>query len=357
MAAVTGRATARGASDAAEEPGDDPSSPERMEAEALAEVRGLEQVMRARAEAAFPDKTDPIRIYGEGLAAAGVAQVRSMSKLAGAMVARIGGLLTAAQRTAQAQTEAATAQAEADRAASKLEAVAAVRAGLGEVLAVDRRARYGWAVGIAGLGVALVFSAGALTGVWWARASATASAADKLAQLEIEAAKATVGFMAEEVRLRETASGMQQAVADAGAGLSVLRLMGNLPDGERTAMNGILDALVGAAKGTQPSPQLQAVRGLMALPAAAREQAMEFAKIGDVHFRDTFLPVVQLAEERSRGTWWPGEDVYPGCVTNGPALNLKGGGKMPTCLVQIPDGWLSVSDTYLRTRHYGLSAR
>ncbi len=342
MAPVSGRPAAPGVPDGAEERGDGARSPEQMEAEALAEVRGLEQTMRARAEAAFPDKTDPIRIYGEGLAAAGVAQVRSMSKLTGAMAARIGGLLTAAQRTAQAQTEAATAQAEADRAAAKLDAVAVVRAGFGEVLAVDRRARYGWAVG-----VALAFGVGLLTGVWWAQASATADAANKLAALEIEATKATVGFMAEEIRLRETADGMRQAVADAGAGLSVLRLMGTLPEGERTAMNGILDALVGAAKGAQPSPQLQAVRGLMALPATARSQAMEFAKIGDPEFRDTFLPVIRLAEE----------EVYPGCVTNGPALGLKGGGKIPTCLVQLPDSWLSVTDTYLRTRHYGLSAR
>jgi len=354
MAPVSGRPTARGVPGGAEEREDSARSPDQMEAEALAEVRGLEQTMRARAEAAFPDKTDPIRIYGEGLAAAGVAQVRSMSKLAGAMAARIGGLLTAAQRTAQAQTEAATAQAEADRAAAKLEAVAAVWAGLGEVLAADRRARYGWAVGIAGLGVALVFGVGLLTGQWWARASATADAANKLAALEIEATKATVGFMAEEIRLRETADGMRKAVADAGTGLSVLRLMGTLPEGERVAMNGILDALVGAARGAQPSPQLQAVRGLMALPAAARSQAMEFARIGDPQFRDTFLPVIRLAEERSRNGWWEGEDVYPGCVTNGPALGLKGGSKIPTCLVQLPDSWLSVTDTYLRTKHYGL---
>lgn len=354
MAPVSGRPTAPGVPDGAEEGGDGARSPDQMEAEALAEVRGLEQTMRVRVEAAFPDKTDPIRIYGEGLAAAGVAQVRSMSKLAGAMVARIGGLLTTAQQTAQAQTEAATAKAEADRAAAKLEAVAVVRAGFGEVLAVDRRARYGWAVGIAGLGVALVFGVGLLTGVWWARASATADAANKLAALEIAAAKATVGFMAEEIRLRETADGMRQAVADAGTGLSVLRLMGTLPEGERTAMNGILDALVGSAKGAQPSPQLQAVRGLMALPAAARAQAMEFARIGDPEFRDTFLPIMRLAVERSKETWWPGEEVYPGCVTNGPALRTKGGGKIPTCLVQLPDGWLSASDTYLRTKHYGL---
>lgn len=349
MAPVSGRPTAPGVPD-------DARSPDQMEAEALAEVRGLEQTMRARVEAAFPDKTDPIRIYGEGLAAAGVAQVRSMSKLAGAMVARIGGLLTTAQQTAQAQTEAATAQAEADRAAAKLEAVAVIRAGFGEVLAVDRRARYGWAVGIAGLGVALVFGVGLLTGVWWARASATADAADKLAALEMAAVKTTVGFMSEEARLRETADGMRKAVADAGTGLSVLRTMGTLPEGERAAMDGIVDELAGAAKGTKPSPQLQAVRGLMALPAPAREQAMAFARIGDAHFRDTFLPIVRLAEERSRGTWWPGEEVYPGCITIGPALAIKGGGKIPTCLVQLPDSWLSVPDTYLRTNHYKLSA-
>lgn len=354
MASVTGRPTARGAPDGAGKQEDGTVSPEQMEAEALAEVCGVEQVMRARAEAAFPDKTDPVRIYGEGLAAAGVAQVRSMSKLARAMAARIGSLLAAAQRTAQAQTDVATAKAEADRAASKLEAVEAVRAGLGELVAVDRRARYGWAVGIAGIGVALVFGAGLLTGIWWTQASATASAADKLAQLEVAATKATAGFMAEEIRLHETADGTRQAVANAGAGLSVLRLMGNLPEAERTAMNSILDALVGAARGAQPSPQLQAVRGLMALPAAAREQAMAFARIGDPEFRDAFLPIVRLAEERSKEAWWPGESVYAGCLTNGPALRTKGGGKIPTCLVQLPDSWLSVTDTYLRARHYGL---
>ena len=356
MAAVTGRPPARGVPDAAEEQEDGTVSPEQMVAEAMAEARGVEQTLQARLEVAFPDKTDPIRIYGEGLAAAGVAQVRSMSKLTRAMAARIGGLLAAAQRTAQAQTAAATAQAEADRAAAKLEAVGAVRAGLGEVLAVDRRARYGWAVGIAGLGLALAFWAGVMTGTWRAQATAVADAGDKLAQLRTEADKATLGLMAEEGQLHEAASGMRQAVADASAGLSVLRLMGTLPEAERTAMNSILDALVAAAKGTQPSPQLQAVRGMISLSTAAREQAMEFAKIGDAHFRDTFLPIMRLAEDRSRGTFWAGEVVYPGCVTNGPALSLQGGGKMPTCLVELPGSWLSVSDTYLRTRHYKLPA-
>ena len=355
MAPVSGRPAARGVPDGAGEPGNDPLSPEQMEAEALAEVRGLEQTMRARAEAAFPDKTDPIRIYGEGLVAASVAQVRTTIKLGSAMAARIGGLLAAAQRTAQAQTEAATAKAEADRAAGKLEAIGVVRAGLGEVVAADRRARYGWAVGMAGIGLALAFGAGMLTGTWRERATATASAADKLAQMETAAVKTTVSFMSEEIQLRETADAMRKAVADANPGLSVLRLMGTLPEAERAAMNGILDELVGAAKGTKPSPQLQAVRGLMALPAPARDQAMVFARIGDPQFRANFLLIARLAEGHSKEPWWDGEEVFPGCLTNGPALRVvKGSGKMPTCLVQLPDGWLSAPDTYLRTRHYGL---
>ena len=355
---MTGRPAARGTPEAApggaEQPGDDPRSPDQMEAEALAEVRGLEQTMRARAEAAFPDKTDPIRIYGEGLAASGVAQVRSMAKLGGAMVARIGGLLAAAQRTAQAQIEAATAKAEADRAASKLEAVAAVRAGLGEMLAADRRARYGRAIGMAGIGLALAFGAGMLTGTWRERATATASAADKLAQLEKATVTTTVGLMSAEIRIRETTDEVTKVVTDATPGLSVLRLMGTLPEAERAAMNGILDELVGAAKGMKPSPQLQAVRGLMALPAVARDQALVFARIGDPQFRANFLLIARLAEGHSKEPWWDGEQVFPGCLTNGPALRMKGGGKMPTCLVELPDGWLSAPDTYLRTRHYGL---
>lgn len=354
MAPVSGRPAARGVPGGAEQPGDDPRSPEQMEAEALAEVRGLEQTMRARAEAAFPDKTDPIRIYGEGLAAAGVAQVRTTIKLGSAMAARIGGLLAAAQRTAQAQTEAATAKAEADRAAGKLEMIGVVRAGLGEVVAVDRRARYGRAVGMAGIGLALAFGAGMLTGTWRERATATASAADKLAALEKAAVTTTVGLMSAEIRIRETTDEVTKAVADATPGLSVLRTMGTLPDGERAAMNGILDELVGAAKGTKPSPQLQAVRGLMALPAVARDQAMVFARIGDPQFRANFLLIARLAEGHSKEPWWDGEQVFPGCLTNGPALRVKGGNKMPTCLVELPEGWLSAPDTYLRTRHYGL---
>ena len=355
MASV-GRSTVRVTSDM-EERGDSPRSPAELEAEALAEVRGVEQTMRARVEAAFPDKTDPIRIYGEGLAAAGVAQVRSMSKLTSAMAARIGGLLTTADQAARAQTEAATAKAAADRAGAKLEAVEAVRAGLGEVLAVDRRARIGWSVGVAGAGAALVLGLGLLAGYGWARASGSADTADKLAELRQEADSAKAALAAERAELRDMVAMMKQAVSDAGAGLSVLRTLGNLPEGERAAMNGILDELVGAMKGAQPSPQLQAVRGMMALPAAARAQAMEFARIGDPQFRASFLPVLRLAEERSRSAWWAGETVYPGCLTNGPALALKSGGTIPTCLVQLPDTWQSSADTYLRTNHYRLPAR
>ena len=347
MAPVSGRPTARGMPGGAEQPGDDPRSPEQMEAEALAEVRGLEQTMRARAEAAFPDKTDPIRIYGEGLAAAGVAQVRTMIKLGSAMAARIGGLLAAAQRTAQAQTEAATAKAEADRAAGKLEMIGVVRAGLDEVVAVDRRARYGRAVGMAGIGVALAFGAGVLTGTWRERATATASAADKLAQLETVAVQTTVGLMSAEIRIRETTDEVTKAVADATPGLSVLRTMGTLPEAERAAMNGILDELVGAAKGTKPSPQLQTVRAMMALPVQTRDQALVFARIGDPQFRANFLLIARLAEGHSKEPWWPGEEVFPGCLTNGPALDVEKGGRIPTCLMQLPDGWLSATDTYL----------
>ena len=340
-----------------EDEGATPRSPDELEAEALAEVRGLEQTMQARAAAAFPDKTDPIRIYGEGLTASGVAHVRSMGKMTRAMSARLGALLTTAEQTAKAQTEAATAKAEADRAAGKLEAVEVMRAGLGEVLAVDRRARYGRAMGIAGAGAALVLGVGLLAGYGWGRASVTADAADKLAALQRETASATAALAASQTQIREMASEMKRAVADAGAGLSVLRTIGTLPEGERAAMNGILDALAGAANGSKPGPQLQAVRELMALPAAARAQAMEFARTGDVQFRASFLPVMRLAEERSKSTWWAGETVYPGCLTNGPTLPVKSGGAIPTCLVQLPDAWQSSGDAYLRANHYGAPAR
>lgn len=356
MVALTGKPAARGAPAAAEERGDNPRSPDELEAEALAELRGIERAMQARAEAAFPDRNDPLRLYGEGMAAAGVAHGRATSKLTAAMFARVEGVLAGARRTAEAQMQAATAKAEADRAAAKLEAVEAVRAGLGEVIASDRRSRIGWSVGIAGLGVALVFGAGLLTGHWWARSSGVADAADKLAELRAEAVKATVALAAEQARLRQAADGMQRAVSDAGAGLSVLRTIGNLPEPERAAMHSILDALAGAAGGTRPNPQLQAVRELMALPSATRAQAIEFAKIGEAQFRAAFLPVVRIAEARSRAPWWAGEAVYPGCVTNGPALATQSGGSIPTCVMQLPDAW-QATDIYLRTRHYGLPAR
>ena len=120
--------------------------------------------------------------------------------------------MTAAQRTAQAQVEAATAKAEADRVAAKLEAVAAVRAGLGEVIAVDRRARYGWAAGIAGLGIAAAFGLGMLTEHWRARAAEVGDAAVRIAELRAEAALATAALATERERLGETAAGMKQAV-------------------------------------------------------------------------------------------------------------------------------------------------
>lgn len=340
-----------------EDEGVTPRSPDDLEAEALAEVRGIEQAMRARAEAAFPDKTDPIRIYGEGMAASGVAHVRSVAKLSRAMFARIGGLMTAAEQAAKAQTEAAIAKAEADRAAGKLEAVEVMRAGLGEVLAVDRRARYGRTMGFAGAGVALVLGVGLLAGYGWGRASVAASAADRLAELQREATSATAALAASQAQMRDMASGMKQAVADAGAGLSVLRTIGTLPEGERAAMNSILDALAGAANGSKPNPQLQAVRELLALPPASRAQAAEFARIGDAQFRAAFLPVVRLAEEHSKGSWWAGETVYPGCVTNGPSLAIKTGGAISTCIVQLPDTWQSPTDAYLRANHYGMSMR
>lgn len=336
---------------------DNPRSPEELEAEALADVRGFERTMQARAEQAFPDKTDPIRVYGEGLAGGGVAHVRAVVKATTAAVGRIEGLLTGAQRTAQAQVEAATARAEADRAAAKVEAVAAVRAGLGEMIAVDRRARYGLAVGIAGLGIAASFGLGMLTEHWRDRAAEVGDTAVKLAELRQEATLATVALSAERVQLGEAAAGMKQAVADAGAGVSVLRVLGNLPEGERAAMNGILDALAGAVAGTKPNPQLQAVRELMALSPAARAQAIDFAKIGDAKFRDGFLPVIRMAESRTRTPWWAGEQVYPGCLTSGPALTAQGGGRVATCLVQLPDAWLSATDAYLRVRHYSLPAK
>lgn len=349
MAAVTGGS-------ATVERGDNPRSPEQLEAEALADVRGIERTLQARAEAAFPDKNDPLRIYGEGVAAAGVAHVRAMAKATAAAASRIEGLLAGARRTAEAQTQAATAKAEADRAAAKLEAVEAVRAGLGEVLAVDRRARLGWAIGAAGLGATLLLVAGGAAG-WHARGAwASADAAEKLVELRAEAEAARAAVAAEQARLREAAEGMKQAVADAGAGLSVLRALGNLPDAERAAMNGILDALAGAVSGTKPNPQLQAVRELMALPPVARAQAAEFTKLGDVQFRAAFLPVMRIAEARTRNPWWVGEQVYPGCLTNGPSLAAQGGATVPTCLVQLPDAW-AITDAYLRTRHYGLPAK
>ena len=358
MAPVAGRRAARAAPEAAAEQGDSPRSPgpEELEAEAAAEVRGYETVMQARAEAAFPDRTDPIRVYGEGMAAGGVAFVRSVAKLTTAADLRLRNLLGTAQRTAQAQVEAATAQAEADRAAAKLEAVAAVRAGLGEVIAADRRARYGWAAGIAGLGIAAAFGLGMLTQHWRARATEVDSAVSNLAELRQEASLVAVTLDAERVQIGNAATGLKQAVADAGAGLSVLRTLGTLPEGERTAMNGILDALAGAANGKSPSPQLRAVRELMALRPVDRAQAIEFARIGDFKFRSAFLPVIRLAEDRSRTLWWEGERVYPGCLTNGPTLATQGDGRIATCLVQLPDAWPPVTDTYLRTRHYGLPA-
>ena len=357
MAPVGGRSAVRGAPDAAEEPGDSPRSPEQLEAEALAEVRGIERTLQARAEAAFPDKNDPLRIYGEGVAVAGVAHVRAMAKATAGGVARIEGLLTGARRTAEAQTQAATAKADADRAAAKLEAVAAVRAGLGEVIAVDRRARYGWAAGIAGLGITAAFGLGMLTEHWRARASGVGDAASSLAELRQEATLAAISLAAERVQIGEAAAGLKQAVTDAGAGVSVLRTLGNLPDGERAAMNGILEALAGAVNGKSPNPQLQAVRELMALPPAARAQALEFAKIGDAKFRGDFLPVIRVAEGRTRTPWWPGEQVYPGCLTSGPALIAQNGSRIATCLVQLPDAWLSATDAYLRVRHYALPAK
>lgn len=349
MAPVTGKPVAV-------ERGDNPRSADELEAEALADVRGIERTLQARAEAAFPDKNDPLRIYGEGVATAGVAHVRAMAKATAGAVARIEGLLTGARRTAEAQTQAATAKAEADRAAAKLEAVEAVRAGLGEVLAADRRSRLGWAIGAAGVGAALLLAAGGAVG-WYARGAwASADAADKLAELRAGAEAARGALAAEQARLREAAEGMQRAVSDAGAGLSVLRVLGNLPEGERAAMNGVLDALAGAVSGTKPNPQLQAVRELMGLPPAARAQAAEFARIGDVQFRAAFLPVVRIAEARTHKPWWAGEQVHPGCLTNGPSLAAQGGATIPTCLVQLPDAW-PATDAYLRARHYGLPAK
>ena len=134
-----------------------------------------------------------------------------------------------------------------------------------------------------------------------------------------------------------------------------MRTLGNLPQAEQEAMNGILEALAGSVAGTKPNPQLQAVRELMALSPAARAQAAEFAKIGDAKFRGAFLPVIRLAEGRTRTPWWSGEQVYPGCVANGPALTSNRG-VMRTCLVEVPEEW-TASDTYLRKNHYKLDVR
>ena len=68
------------------------------------------------------------------------------------------------------------------------------------------------------------------------------------------------------------------------------------------------------------------------------------------------MHVIRLAEGRTRTPWWPGEGVYPGCVTNGPALVAQGGSVVRTCLVQLPDTW-TAPDSYLRARHYGLAGR
>jgi hypothetical protein len=338
------------------------SSPEQLEAEAAAGVRGYERTMQARVEEAFPNKGDPIRLYGEGLAQGGVAFVRSMMKLTEAAESRLRRLLTTARDTAEAQVREATARTEADRAAAKVEAIQAVRAGLGEVVAAGRRARYGWAIGIAALGVAAAFGLGMLAEHWRGQVIATTAAADKLAQLSAAADKATdettkasVFLAGERVDMGEAVADMRRIVAEATPGLSVLRTLGILPDAERTAMDGILDALAAGANGSKPSPQLQAVRALMALSPDARAQALEFARIGDARFRSAFLPVMRLAEERSKHAWWTGESVYPGCVTNGPALQIQGGGVLRTCLVRLPDNW-TVPDALLRINHYGLPA-
>lgn len=351
---------ARDAPGTEKEAGDNPRIPEQLEAEARDELNGIARILLARAEAAFPDKNDPLRIYGEGVAQAGEVHVGAMMKATAAAVARIGGLLTEAQRTAEAQTQAATARAKADRAAAKVEAVAAVRAGLGEMIAVDRRTRIGWAVGIAGLTIVGTFVAAFHMGQWTQRwrdqAAEVGDAAATLAELRQQTSLTSAALSANQVELSEATAGMKQAVTDAGAGLSVLRTLGNLPQAELEAMNGILDALAGSVTGTKPNPQLQAVRELMALSPAARVQAAEFAKIGDAKFRAGFLPIVRAAEERSRGEWWSGEYVYPGCLTNGPSLKMEKGGRIATCLVQIPDSWLSASDAYLR-KSYGLPAK
>ena len=96
--------------------------------------------------------------------------------------------------------------------------------------------------------------------------------------------------------------------------------------------------------------------GLDQVISAARAQALEFTKIGDAKFRGDFLPVIRVAEGRTRTPWWPGEAVYPGCLTSGPALPSQAGSLVQTCLVQVPDSW-AVSDAYLRVRHYRLPAK
>lgn len=325
---------------------DAPSAADDLEAQALAEVRGYERTMEARAKAAFPDKTDPIRIYGEGLAVGGVAFLGSLAKLTRATEMRLRGLFQDAERAAEAKRAAAEAQrkadataAEADRARTKREAQEAVRAGFKEIVAVERQTRYLRAFGLAVPAAALMFGLGMAAEHWRGSAAATRDAANNLAELQRVAGEASLAFA-------QSARDMQDAVGAAGSGLAVLRAVGNLPPAEMEAAQAIIGEL-GSADGRRRTTAIAAVRDAMSIPPERRRDAVEFARIEDPATRANFIEMAKMADAR-RGAWWTGETPYAGCLVNGPVLPTNRGAPQPTCLVALPLGWQVKSDANLR---------
>jgi hypothetical protein len=264
----------------------------------------------------------------------------------------------AAQAAFEAQYRAETARADAENAKARREAMETIHAGFAEVVAVDRRARYLRAFGLAAPALALVFALGMLTEHWRGAASETTAAAEQLDSLRRSAAMASIALQAERDKLAQAATDIQTTIREAGTGLQFLRVLGTLPEAERAALNGIVEELAASRRGNGPSPQIEVLRQTLSLTADQRQHAILFARLGSPQLRNTLLGIASQAVRNGENRWW-GEVTPAGCVANGPTINLVDptnnrptGQQVVTCLVHLPDGLGGGADTGLR-KYYG----
>lgn len=325
------------------------NSAEGLESEALNEVRSFERAMQARADQAF-NKTDPIRIFSDGLVKGGAVFVSALGKVTQAAELRFSGLFDQAQASADAARSAAERQIQADVASLRKTLAEEIRQSNSAAVAADRRVRGARAYGIAGIALVATFGLGMMTERWRGTSGATLASATSLERLQEQANATTAQLSAGQTALAQSAQQILVASAAAAPALSLLTAMGQLPQAELEAAQAVIAELSSAAS-TKRQTSMVALREAMRLTPAQRRQAIEFASIEDEGMRKNVLEIGKLAAVRGDRGWFQGETPYKGCVANGPSIPTDRTIRLQTCLVVLPQDWPTMPDSGLR-RYY-----